>query len=333
MGQPKPREAMTWELALAIRFRCPVATSLVVATLALGSFVAVRWLMGAPLLTNAPDAITPFERLAIVGITTSLLIGYAIFGNGFLYLGRHKELARIGIVDPPTTAADFRALRRSRVFGALGALLGFVLVASSPGGYGLRLDLADADYFWFLAAAPTLLWLVARAFYFTLRPDRTLQRVRARDIDLLRLEPVLMFGRLGVQSALVWVVGTSIAVPLALGLSIALLPFMGVTLSVAVAVLVLSVRGLTDRIREAKRVELAKIATRLEQARDAALAGDPERRGQLSDLLAYRSYIESIRESPIDSPTLVRFAVYLLIPLGSWSASAIVERIVDTMLD
>jgi hypothetical protein len=36
---------------------------------------------------------------------------------------------------------------------------------------------------------------------------------------------------------------------------------------------------------------------------------------------------------PFDTPTLVRFALFLLIPLGSWLGGAVVERVVDLVLD
>jgi len=53
----------------------------------------------------------------------------------------------------------------------------------------------------------------------------------------------------------------------------------------------------------------------------------------LSDWIAYRGLIESVREWPVDAPTLRRFALYLAIPLGSWFGGALVERMVDTLLD
>jgi hypothetical protein len=36
---------------------------------------------------------------------------------------------------------------------------------------------------------------------------------------------------------------------------------------------------------------------------------------------------------PIDAPTLRRFALYLAIPFGSWFGGALVERMVDALLD
>lgn len=332
--RPTDLEPMTWELSLAIRFTRPAVVSTAVAGVALGSFVAVRWLSSSPIFAEGPGAAVSLEPSAITGLSISLLLGYMIFGNGFMYLERRKELEKIGAFEDPDLESATVDLRRSRVFGTIGALLGLAMVMLVPDSYAFRFDLADADYFWFLVASPLSVWMLARAVFYSLRTDETLERLRAAEIDLLRLEPVQMFGRLGVQAAFLWVVGTSLGALLFFGYGGAVLaPLIGVTLSVGVAALVMPVRGLGERIRAAKRAELAKVTARLEQARDAALEGDPGNRGLLADLLAYRTYVEGIRESPIDAPTLLRFGAYLLIPLGSWSASAIVERIVDAMLD
>jgi hypothetical protein len=40
-----------------------------------------------------------------------------------------------------------------------------------------------------------------------------------------------------------------------------------------------------------------------------------------------------VRDWPFDASVLLRFVLYLLIPLGSWVAGALVERFVDTIFD
>jgi hypothetical protein len=49
----------------------------------------------------------------------------------------------------------------------------------------------------------------------------------------------------------------------------------------------------------------------------------------LTDLLAYQERIESLRDWPMDASAFRRFGLYLLIPLGSWLGSALVERLLD----
>ncbi len=64
----------------------------------------------------------------------------------------------------------------------------------------------------------------------------------------------------------------------------------------------------------------------------AAAAGDLRVQGHLADLLAYRAFVEGLREWPFDTSTLVRFALYTLIPVGSWLGGAFVERLLDRLL-
>ena len=60
-------------------------------------------------------------------------------------------------------------------------------------------------------------------------------------------------------------------------------------------------------------------------------AGPPP--GRMADLLATRAYVADVREWPFDAPTLTRFVLFLLIPLGSWLGGAIVERALAAVLD
>jgi hypothetical protein len=41
---------------------------------------------------------------------------------------------------------------------------------------------------------------------------------------------------------------------------------------------------------------------------------------------------EDVPEWPLDSPSFVRFAPYLPIPIGSWLGGALVERLVDAVV-
>ena len=49
----------------------------------------------------------------------------------------------------------------------------------------------------------------------------------------------------------------------------------------------------------------------------------------LTALLALEARIENVREWPLDLSTVVRFAFYLALPLGSWLGGALVERGLD----
>lgn len=81
------------------------------------------------------------------------------------------------------------------------------------------------------------------------------------------------------------------------------------------------------------RAELERIVPELRRLRDAAIEGDERSQDRLGSLLGYRSFVAEVREWPFDTSTFVRFALYLLIPLGSWFGGAIVERLLGALID
>lgn len=94
--------------------------------------------------------------------------------------------------------------------------------------------------------------------------------------------------------------------------------------------LLLPLLGVRRRIREAKQAELGWCRARLREARRTLAEGQAGAR--IDELLAWEARVESIREWPLDTTALSRFGLYLLIPLGSWSAAALVERFIDRAL-
>ena len=54
--------------------------------------------------------------------------------------------------------------------------------------------------------------------------------------------------------------------------------------------------------------------------------------GHFADLAAYETRIASIATWPFDLSTLVRFALYVALGLGSWLGAAVVERFVDAVV-
>ena len=90
-------------------------------------------------------------------------------------------------------------------------------------------------------------------------------------------------------------------------------------------------RGIRRKIREAKDQELDWCRRALIRERNDLKAGT-DKQTKFRQVVAYREMINDIRNWPFDNPTLVRFALYLLIPLGSWLGGAFVERGLDVYL-
>jgi hypothetical protein len=155
------------------------------------------------------------------------------------------------------------------------------------------------------------------------------------EIDLLERDALLPFARQGLRSA---VPGVIFVTFLALnlmdeGFLLSAVLLGGLVAVQNVATLMLPLRGLHDRLREAKRRELSRVNAAI-RGDAAALAGSPLSGGDitLTDLLTWRRFVESVPEWPVDLSTLGRFAFYIGIPLLSWVGAALVERALDRVI-
>jgi hypothetical protein len=156
-------------------------------------------------------------------------------------------------------------------------------------------------------------------------------------VDLLDLSPLSPFARQGLQSALPLVILLAFWAFNAIdqGFVWALGVMVPFTLGLATAGMLLPVRGVRDRVREAKREEIARVDRALRGEAEALAGSSIAARAagaSVADLLAWRAFVDDVREWPFDTPSRVRFALYLAIPLGSWLGGAFVERLLDALL-
>jgi len=181
-------------------------------------------------------------------------------------------------------------------------------------------------------------WFGGRVVYSIWKESTRFSKIgRERiELDLLDLGVVEPLSRFGLRQALVTIGFFSVILPMfydsdaAPNLFWILMVIAFLTLSLAAASLLIPVRGVRYAIAREKTRELARVNDQIRVV--LAASGSPSH-PSLADWIAYRGLIESVREWPIDAPTLRRFALYLAIPLGSWFGGALVERMVDTLLD
>jgi len=157
-----------------------------------------------------------------------------------------------------------------------------------------------------------------------------------RHVDLLEQDALAPFTRQGLTYALL-VIGVTSVYALFL-VDLAYLPLLGLivvpTVVVAAVALLLPLRGIRARIVAAKHVELAWCREQMRARRAGLAEGDPADDGAgLAELVAWEARIEAVREWPIDMSTFTRFALLLLLPVGSWAGGALVERAIDALLD
>jgi hypothetical protein len=157
---------------------------------------------------------------------------------------------------------------------------------------------------------------------------------RAARIDLLDLRGLAPLARIGLRSALAFALAASMIVAMAgdeqtVPVTLATVGIVG---AVGALTLLLPVRGAHRAIRAAKNSELLAIRAAIARTRTAALAlgaGAAEEATRLGGLLALEARIAEVNEWPFDVGTLVRFVAFLALPLGSWIAAALVERVIS----
>ncbi|MCZ6544346.1 MAG: hypothetical protein O6913_01395 [Chloroflexi bacterium] len=180
-------------------------------------------------------------------------------------------------------------------------------------------------------------WLTGRRTYLMYVVLRDAPGPQRSDIDLLDLKDLYALGRGGLHATLVLYVVFSICGLIILpGLGSGLwvvLPMFAFAVGLGLLILLRPAHEVRSLIRAVKREELARLEPLLRQARDDALTGDVSTQGRLTDLLAYKTQVESTPEWSFDSSTFLRFGLYLLIPVASMVGGALVERVVDFVLD
>jgi hypothetical protein len=194
---------------------------------------------------------------------------------------------------------------------------------------------------WSIALTACLFGLIGRLAHGSIRVSQLFSELGRRRVRLRLLDPGSLqpFARRGLRSASYWFIGSGIAMLLLVDAAVPglIAAVIAGTLALGVMSLLLPSRGIHQQLREAKHAELARVRRAIERRSrglfepedPAATDGQPA----LPALLAWEARIESVREWPFDTPTLVRFALFLLIPLGSWLGGAMVERVVGLVLD
>lgn len=190
---------------------------------------------------------------------------------------------------------------------------------------------------WHRILGPTILVFLCWLGYAVVTVSTRLSRLarKLHYIDLLDLSALAPFTRAGLTNSLLLIGALSIASLMLIetGFGATMLLIGGPALVVAVLALISPVRGVHRRIRQAKDAELQRI--------NSAIATNPiaspgldidQRRGELADLVAYRSLIENVPEWPFTTSTYARLILYMFIPVVSWSVGIAAEEIVSRVL-
>jgi hypothetical protein len=307
-------------------------------TVAVGASFAVVLLVlfftGRELLDGAAGSTAGDLRLAIIHI---LLTAHAAFAYAFLLMATRRaaqDLAPAFEHTPEVQAAVEQVGRHSRL-GLVCAALVLILIYL----YATEITTTDTspwvwsttnyDSRWMRIIGPWFAMWTGCFLYAMVVDSARLSRLTETiaSLDLLDLRPYEPLVRLGLINALL-VVGMAAVLSFFLlepGF-VGFITFSSIVFAVYAWIgLMLPLRGIRKQISMAKHKELDWCRQALQTARGQLKAGDEAGRS-LVEISAYKEQIESIRNWPFDNPTLIRFALYLLIPLGSMFGGAFVEK-------
>jgi len=283
-------------------------------------------------------------------VVNGALLGLILASAAQFYLGAISDLHQLRPMLPGSDE-DFARLTRDlpnlnqplRGLLTIGGMCGgFAVATLDPNLQEQYSDVAATDPRYIAYVAQNILFgalltrLVATEVHLTRSYARLGERV---EVDLLDLSKVLVFARKGLRSVVVWVLISS-AFSLFWVLDSAgrvniVLPALVLVL-VAVA-LVAPTLGIHRSIRVAKTNELALLAEAIRTERASALAprhaDSPPEDARLGNLIQYQAFIKAIREWPFDLSIVSRAFLLIVLGAGSWLGGAVVERLLNVLLD
>lgn len=188
---------------------------------------------------------------------------------------------------------------------------------------GTLLNLLITTLIWITMTA-TIASLVENAVLF----KRLTSRVR---FDVLNTRLLTPFGSVAVSSTLA-LIGAQAAFPLLIIGSdsswISFAPGLVATGAPMIFIFLLPVIPMHQRIMQAKRAALARVAADLAPL----TATDAPDYVRLQPLLSYRREVLAAPEWPFDTSVMGRLAIYLIIPPLTWIGAALIEILVDTAI-
>ena len=332
--QVRKNGMLTWESQLALVLPGPpIVGAMIIAACLVAEYLSIAWVFGlqAHTVTFILIVLIAYHLTVPRYLNARDLLDRSLYGLEIpIANGRYSETESLRFCHDD--------IERSRWAGASGILIAFSIneIAAFLEGadlVGMFKRVHDGT-----AILPLILllgWVTGRIIYFSRASDYEFPLPDSSDVDLLALDNLYAIGRTGLRRAFVGLI--SIAIIGLIGLNTvfglwATVPIFAIGLLTGLLVLLRPARKVRNLIREVKREELARLEPLLRQARDDTMKGEVSTQGRLTDLMAYRGRIESIAEWPFNSSTMVRFSLYLLIPVGSMFGGALVEHMVEGLL-
>ena len=298
-------------------------------------------LFGAGLLLRPTEEPPPgfgWERTMTV---ISVVVGYSIVAAWIAIRSARRNLAALrpllSCSDAEYDELDTMLIRQRASSLIIAALVGsgiaaaIIVFLTSATGLGLR-QVPGA-----VIAMGTLEWvIVVSASWILLSIALVFRWVGAHlpRIDLFQVEALAPFQRLGLRLSLL--LFGLFAIRFILAARPGNFGYLAITSAVPMllgtALLLLSLWGVHRRISAEKQRELAAVRKSIADERARDRPGSPNASRELLDLLEYKERVKSVPDWPLDVPAVLRFCLYLTIPVLGWVGGAAMERLVDAVV-
>ena len=278
-------------------------------------------------------------------LVDAVLIGYLAVAPSYLRRGAIQGLQELR---PSLRCSDevFRGLMklvvtlRARYLIpslGVGVLVGLFLTRFDPGIWpgGVRPPMSHPAFAWNVLQNALLAGLIARFVATEVVASVGHYRV-GRDlvkVNLLDLRILAPFGRKGQRSVFLWIILSSIFSLFWLGPAPGhsnLPSFVGF-LSVAGMSFFLAVYGIHRAVHAVRQSELNSLNEQISHAIASESVATMED-ARLANLIAYRGLIDGVSEWPFNLSTLLRTALIVALGVGSWLGGALVERLLNVVL-
>jgi len=271
----------------------------------------------------------------------SVVAGYSIVAAWIAIRSARRELAALrpllSCSDAEYDDLDTAVIRQRPSSLIIAALMGLGIAAALTyyltSAAGLTLRRVPGT----LIAMAALEWvIVISASWILLSIALVFRWVGARlpRIDLFQLEALVPFQRLGLRLSLL-LLGL-FAIRFVIGARPGNLGYLAITSGVAMmlgtALLLLPLWGVHRRIGVEKERELAAVRRGIDNERARHRPESTNVSREFLDLVEYKERVGSVPDWPLDVPAVLRFGLYLTIPVLGWVGGAAMERLFDLVV-